>query len=92
MTTVVLTSSCWCYLVFARQQVEDSLELSFMYSDVKLDIFFFYEEKDHIWNGGTQASTGKKFKWVEKNLFFFFFICAQAGSGRKKSKLTIIFF
>lgn len=44
-------------------QVEDSLELSFQGADdVKLDIFFFYEEDDHIWNGGTQAKSGKKFK------------------------------
>lgn len=44
-------------------QVEDSLELSFQgEDDVKLDIFFFYEEDDHIWNGGTQAKSGKKFK------------------------------
>ncbi|XP_057646538.1 ribitol-5-phosphate transferase FKTN isoform X3 [Chionomys nivalis] len=44
-------------------KVEDSLELSFQgQDDVKLDIFFFYEETDHMWNGGTQAKTGKKFK------------------------------
>ncbi|XP_049651237.1 ribitol-5-phosphate transferase FKTN isoform X1 [Accipiter gentilis] len=44
-------------------KVEDSLELSFQgEDDVKLDIFFFYEEDDHIWNGGTQAKSGKKFK------------------------------
>lgn len=44
-------------------QVEDSLELSFQgEDDVKLDIFFFYEEDDYIWNGGTQAKSGKKFK------------------------------
>ncbi|XP_071658452.1 ribitol-5-phosphate transferase FKTN isoform X5 [Patagioenas fasciata] len=43
-------------------KVEDSLELSFQGDDdVKLDIFFFYEEDDHIWNGGTQAKSGKKF-------------------------------
>jgi hypothetical protein len=44
--------------------VEDSFELSFRTSEekVKLDIFFFYEEKDYMWNGGTQARTGKKFK------------------------------
>ncbi|XP_064901743.1 ribitol-5-phosphate transferase FKTN isoform X3 [Columba livia] len=44
-------------------KVEDSLELSFQGDDVKLDIFFFYEEDDHIWNGGTQAKSGKKFKY-----------------------------
>ncbi|XP_060055044.1 ribitol-5-phosphate transferase FKTN isoform X1 [Erinaceus europaeus] len=46
-------------------KVEDSLELSFQgKDDVKLDIFFFYEETDHMWNGGTQARTGKKFKYL----------------------------
>ena len=45
-------------------KVEDSFELSFrtVENDVKLDIFFFYEETDHMWNGGTQARTGRKFK------------------------------
>ena len=45
-------------------QIEDSFELSFRTKEdyVKLDIFFFYEEKDHMWNGGTQAKSGKKFK------------------------------
>ncbi|KAI1904890.1 hypothetical protein AGOR_G00010330 [Albula goreensis] len=45
-------------------KVEDSLELSFQGLDVKLDIFFFYEEGDIVWNGGTQAKSGKKFKYV----------------------------
>lgn len=46
-------------------KVEDSLELSFLgRDDVKLDIFFFYEEEDHMWNGGTQAKSGKKFKYL----------------------------
>lgn len=46
-------------------KVEDSLELSFQgKDDIKLDIFFFYEETDHMWNGGTQARTGKKFKYL----------------------------
>jgi len=44
-------------------QVEDSFELSFSgQEDIKLDIFFFYEEADYMWNGGTQARTGRKFK------------------------------
>lgn len=43
-------------------QVEDSLELSFLSQDVKLDIFFFYEDGDVVWNGGTQAKSGRKFK------------------------------
>ncbi|XP_074053687.1 ribitol-5-phosphate transferase FKTN isoform X8 [Macrotis lagotis] len=46
-------------------KVEDSFELSFQgKDDVKLDIFFFYEETDHMWNGGTQAKSGKKFKYL----------------------------
>lgn len=43
-------------------QVEDSLELSFLSDDVKLDVFFFYEDGDIVWNGGTQAKSGRKFK------------------------------
>ncbi|XP_067886638.1 fukutin isoform X1 [Heterodontus francisci] len=43
---------------------DDSLELSFQAAGVKLDIFFFYEEDDYMWNGGTQAKTGKKFKYI----------------------------
>ncbi|XP_030581596.1 ribitol-5-phosphate transferase FKTN isoform X1 [Archocentrus centrarchus] len=45
-------------------KVEDSLELSFLSDDIKLDIFFFYEEGDVMWNGGTQAKSGRKFKYV----------------------------
>lgn len=45
-------------------KVEDSLELSFQGNDVKLDIFFFYDDADVVWNGGTQAKSGKKFKYV----------------------------
>ncbi|KAI1285502.1 Fukutin [Halotydeus destructor] len=43
---------------------EDSFELSFRDGDLKLDVFFFYEDKDHVWNGGTQARTGLKFKYT----------------------------
>ncbi|XP_021331643.1 ribitol-5-phosphate transferase FKTN isoform X1 [Danio rerio] len=42
-------------------KVEDSLELSFQGNDVKLDIFFFYDDGDVVWNGGTQAKSGRKF-------------------------------
>ncbi|KAG8455092.1 hypothetical protein GDO86_001349 [Hymenochirus boettgeri] len=46
-------------------KVEDSLELSFIEENhVKLDIFFFYEEEKYMWNGGTQAKSGKKFKYL----------------------------
>lgn len=42
----------------------DSLELSFRDGDVKLDIFFFYQDENYVWNGGTQARTGRKFKYI----------------------------
>ena len=45
-------------------KVEDSYELSFTIDDLKLDIFFFYEDEDFMWNGGTQVKTGKKFKYL----------------------------
>lgn len=45
-------------------KVEDSLELSFLSEDVKLDVFFFYEDGDIVWNGGTQARSGRKFKYI----------------------------
>ncbi|XP_069935669.1 ribitol-5-phosphate transferase FKTN isoform X2 [Cherax quadricarinatus] len=45
-------------------KVHDSFELSFKEEDIKLDIFFFYTEGATMWNGGTQAKTGKKFKYV----------------------------
>ena len=42
----------------------DSYELSFQSGEVKLDIFFFYEEATYVWNGATQAQTGKKFRYI----------------------------
>ena len=45
-------------------KIEDSFELSFTLGDLKLDIFFFYEDETSMWNGGTQARTGKKFKYI----------------------------
>lgn len=45
-------------------KVSDSFELSFKDEDIKLDIFFFYTEGATMWNGGTQARTGKKFKYI----------------------------
>ncbi|XP_057295730.1 ribitol-5-phosphate transferase FKTN-like isoform X1 [Hydractinia symbiolongicarpus] len=45
-------------------KLEDSFELSFSMDDLKLDIFFFYEEDNIMWNGGTQVRTGKKFKYI----------------------------
>ncbi|CAB3366888.1 Hypothetical predicted protein [Cloeon dipterum] len=48
--------------VFGR--INDSFEISFVYDDLKLDLFFFYREGNSIWNGGTQAKSGLKFKYV----------------------------
>ncbi|EDV23162.1 uncharacterized protein TRIADDRAFT_27375, partial [Trichoplax adhaerens] len=51
-------------LKFIFGKLNDSYELSFMYGEIKLDIFFFYKEKSYYWNGGTQARTGLKFKYI----------------------------
>ncbi|XP_039635425.1 fukutin [Perca fluviatilis] len=50
-------------------KVEDSLELSFLSDDLKLDVFFFYEDGDVVWNGGTQAKSGRKFKLMLRFYF-----------------------
>uniref|UniRef100_A0A8D9EVY4 Fukutin n=1 Tax=Cacopsylla melanoneura TaxID=428564 RepID=A0A8D9EVY4_9HEMI len=45
----------------------DSLEYSFVASsipDVKLDVFFFYEEGDSVWNGATQPESRRKYKFT----------------------------
>lgn len=42
----------------------DSYELLFKVGEVKLDIFFFYEEGDIMWNGGIDVKIGEKFKYV----------------------------
>ncbi|XP_072023917.1 ribitol-5-phosphate transferase FKTN-like isoform X2 [Amphiura filiformis] len=44
-------------------KVEDSYELSFVRGNIKLDVFFFYEEYDHMWNGGTEYRNGNKYKY-----------------------------
>ncbi|XP_013387627.1 fukutin [Lingula anatina] len=44
-------------------KVSDSFQLSFKYGDVKLDIFFFYEEGEYMWNGATQVKTANKYKY-----------------------------
>eukprot|EP00916_Digyalum_oweni_P019575 GHVL01032594.1.p1 GENE.GHVL01032594.1~~GHVL01032594.1.p1 ORF type:complete len:483 (+),score=53.90 GHVL01032594.1:184-1632(+) len=62
MVTALEQSGLQLVQLFGKES--DSLELSFMYSGVKLDIFFFYDEEYYVWNGGTQASTGKKFKYI----------------------------
>lgn len=62
-------------------QVEDSLELSFLSDDVKLDIFFFYEDGDIVWNGGTQAKSGRKFKLITFSFFLLFIISTVKAEG-----------
>lgn len=51
-------------LIHSFGKVNDSFELSFREGDIKLDVFFFYKEDDHVWNGGTQARTGLKFQYI----------------------------
>jgi hypothetical protein len=42
--------------------LNDSYQVAFKHTWFKLDIFFFYKEADHYWNGGTVAGTGQKLK------------------------------
>lgn len=45
---------------------EDSLQYTFKMDRIKLDIFFFYEDKENpgkVWNGGTEYSSGRKYKY-----------------------------
>jgi hypothetical protein len=51
-------------LIHSFGKIEDSFELSFIDGDIKLDVFFFYKEQNYFWNGGTQARTGLKFKYI----------------------------
>ena len=44
-------------LMHSFGRVNDSFELSFRDEEIKLDIFFFYKEKDHVWNGGTRSDS-----------------------------------
>lgn len=44
---------------------DDSYSISFVDSNhVKLDIFFFYDEDNYSWNGGTRAHDGAKFQFI----------------------------
>ncbi|XP_046544821.1 LOW QUALITY PROTEIN: fukutin-like [Haliotis rubra] len=47
--------------VFGKES--DSYELSFKAGDIKIDLFFFYEEAKYMWNGGTDVLTGQKYKY-----------------------------
>jgi hypothetical protein len=58
--------------------VDDSFELSFKDAEgLKLDVFFFYRDGDVTWNGGTQARTGRKFKYS----FIPFSLCWTSFDG-----------
>ncbi|XP_019638741.1 PREDICTED: fukutin-like isoform X1 [Branchiostoma belcheri] len=45
-------------------KMEDSFQLAFKSANVKIDIFFFYEEGDIMWFGATDGRTGEKFKYI----------------------------
>ncbi|KAJ1524496.1 hypothetical protein ONE63_010991 [Megalurothrips usitatus] len=51
----------------------DSYQIAFEYKGIKLDIFFFYLDNENgiIWNGGTEARSGRKFKYT----FMAFSLC-----------------
>ncbi|XP_034236955.1 fukutin-like isoform X2 [Thrips palmi] len=47
-------------------KANDSYQIAFEYKKLKLDIFFFYvdEEKGTMWNGGTEARSGQKYRYT----------------------------
>lgn len=62
-------------------RVSDGLEISFASRAVKLDIFFFYEETSHVWNGGHslvyengQLHSGVKYRLVLLLLYLLKFL------------------
>ena len=44
--------------------MEDSYQMAFLSGEVKLDIFFFYEDDHSMWNAATVTETGEKLKQV----------------------------
>ncbi|OQV20108.1 Fukutin [Hypsibius exemplaris] len=51
-------------LAYRLGKLNDSFQLSFVYKETKLDIYFFYKENDHVWNGATAYHAGQKFKYT----------------------------
>ncbi|ESO08596.1 hypothetical protein HELRODRAFT_74737, partial [Helobdella robusta] len=51
-------------LSLGKVKPTDGYELVFYNDKVKLDVFFFYEEDDCMWNGGTDVNTGTKYKYI----------------------------
>ncbi|MCP9258073.1 Fukutin [Dirofilaria immitis] len=49
---------------FALLYINDSLEVSVYSANIKIDLFFLYENKDFAWVGGMIVSKRKKFRWV----------------------------
>ncbi|VDP15506.1 unnamed protein product [Onchocerca flexuosa] len=45
-------------------KVNDSLELSVYSANIKIDLFFVYENEDFAWVGGMIVSERKKLRWV----------------------------
>lgn len=51
-------------LRFLFGKVEDSYQMAFLSGEVKLDIFFFYEDDHSMWNAATVTETGEKLKYI----------------------------
>ncbi|XP_071160190.1 ribitol-5-phosphate transferase FKTN-like [Mytilus edulis] len=51
-------------LRFLFGKVEDSYQMAFLSGEVKLDIFFFYEDDSSMWNAATVTETGEKLRYV----------------------------
>lgn len=51
-------------LRFLFGKVEDSYQMAFLSGEVKLDIFFFYEDATSMFNAATVTETGEKLKYI----------------------------
>ncbi|XP_067678598.1 ribitol-5-phosphate transferase FKTN-like [Haliotis asinina] len=51
-------------LLFVAGKVSDSFTIAIFAFGVKIDVYFVYEERTHLWYGGTEKATGRKFKYI----------------------------
>ncbi|KAL0278297.1 UNVERIFIED_CONTAM: hypothetical protein PYX00_000154 [Menopon gallinae] len=58
-------------LQFEYGNINDSYELSFVFGNIKLDIFFFYDDGENYWNGAHSTSYVNDELWMEKYKYIF---------------------
>ncbi|XP_046329897.2 ribitol-5-phosphate transferase FKTN-like [Haliotis rufescens] len=51
-------------LLHVKGKMSDSFEMAIKAHGIKIDVSFVYEEKTYLWQGGTDAHDGKKYKYT----------------------------